>query len=352
MTTITKTSFGKTSNGKAVFKFTLKNSQNAEVDIISYGGTITSIIVPDKNGKLGDVALGYDNIEAQERKAGYVGALIGRYGNRIEASTFELNGKVYNLYANDRRNHLHGGLVGYDKAVWDYEIIGDKLVLTHRSPDGEEGYPGNLKITVVYTFSDKNELKIDYTAVSDADTVCNLTNHAYFNLGGHNSGTILNHKLKLHAKNYTVSDAESLPNGEIAAVSGTPLDFTDFHVIGERIDDEFTQLIDAKGYDHNWVIDDSDDRTKLRLAAELVDETTGRVMNTYTDLPGVQFYSGNFLGESSVIGKEGTTYGKRAGLCLETQFYPNSMKHKNFPSPVLKANEMYHHVTVYEFKVK
>jgi aldose 1-epimerase len=347
MALISKKSFGKTSDGKEVFSYTLKNFSGSEVEVISYGGAIRSIKVPDRNGKLCDVALGFDSVQDYEKQTFFMGALIGRCSNRIENSEFELNGKIYKLNPNEGQNHLHGGIKGFDKVIWECAEEDGALVLSYFSQNGEENYPGNLKVKVVYSLSDKNELKIDYTAVCDEDTICNLTNHAYFNLSGHDSGSILEHSLKLHAKSYTPADEKSLPTGEIAAVEGTPLDFTEFHVIGERIDADFDQLKYAKGYDHNWIVNGDG----FRLAAELFSEKTGIVMNTYTDLPGIQFYSGNYI-NGKPTGKDGAVYGFRSGLCLETQFFPNSMKHKNFPSPVLKKGETYHSITVYEFKTK
>lgn len=347
MSEITKSFFGKTAGGAEVQKITLTNKSGAQAGILTYGGALQSLLIPDRNGKLADIVLGYTTVEGYEKQGGYLGALIGRCGNRLAKSRFELNGKMYTLNPNEGENHLHGGVKGYDKVVWQDEIRDGKLLLTHFSPDGDENYPGNLKITVVYELTEDNRLVIDYTAVSDADTVCNLTNHAYFNLAGHSSGSVLNHSLKLYAKSFTPTDSESLPTGEIAAVAGTPMDFTDFHTIGERIEADYDQLLFAKGYDHNWVLDGSG----FRLIAELCDESSGRVMNTYTDLPGVQFYCGNYL-DNHTDCKDGADYAKRAGLCLETQYYPNAMERKNFPSIVLKANETYHTTTVYEFKVK
>lgn len=348
MAVITKTLFGSTASGQEVYKLTLTNAAGAQAGILTYGGTLQSLWVPDRDGRPEDVVLGYTSVEAYEKMGGYLGALIGRHANRLSKARFELGGKTYALNANEGENQLHGGFLGYDKVIWQDEIRDGTLALTYFSPDGDERYPGNLKITVVYSLSDDNRLTIDYTAVSDADTVCNLTNHAYFNLGGFKSGSVLEHKLKLHASFFTPADPESLPTGEILSVKGTPMDFTDFHAVGERIEQDYPQLLWAGGYDHNWVIDGKG----LRLTAELVDEASGRVMNTYTDLPGVQFYSGNFLDGNTLDGKEGASFGKRSGLCLETQFFPNSMERTHFPSPVLKAGETFHTVTVYEFKAK
>ena len=348
MTTITKKLFGKLSSGEEVYLYELKNSTGAYVEIIELGGAIRSIFVPDKNGTLGDVALGYDDVAGYETQGKFIGALIGRHGNRIEDAQFELNGKTYVLNKNDGRNNLHGGTVGFDKKMWTSCIDGEALVLKYTSPDGEEGFPGNLEVTVRYTFDLNNALMIDYSAVTDADTVCNLTNHCYFNLDGEGSGSIENHSIKLNATHFTVGNSECLPTGYVAKVEGTPLDFTDFHVIGERIGSDHEQIVFAGGYDHNWCPDGEG----YRYMATLKAASSGRVMDVYSDLPGIQFYSGNFLDGTKPYGKGGKPVEKRDGLCLETQAYPNSMRFDNFEKPVLKAGDTYHHVTVYRFRVE
>ena len=346
---IEKSYYGSMKDGTKVHIYTITNSSGMKVGIIDYGGTIVSIEVPDKNGKAADVVLGYDSLEQYIVSGGYLGALIGRHGNRIEDAEFELNGKVYHLAKNDGRNHLHGGDRGYDKVVWQSEIInvpdGQALQLKYRSPDGEENYPGNLDVKVIYTLTDSNELKIDYSAVSDKDTVINLTNHSYFNLSGHESGDILKHQLRINADKYTVINNEGIPTGEIRDVKGTPLDFTALTPIGKGIDSPDEQIVNGKGFDHNWVLKVSG--KKPELAAEVFDPESGRRMEVYTTKPGIQFYSGNFLKKAK--GKNGATFDKRSGLCLETQFFPNAMKHKHFPSPVLKAGDEYRYTTVYKF---
>lgn len=323
------------------------------VDIINFGGIIVSISVPDRNGKVSDVALGYRDIEKYIHNDGYIGALIGRHGNRIEDARFELNGKVYELAQNDGKNHLHGGNVGFHNVVWKAETAvekgAEKLVLTRTSPDGEENYPGNLDVKVEYSLSEENELKIDYSAVSDKDTVVNLTNHAYFNLAGHGAGDVLEHRIYINADRFTPVNNECIPTGEIRSVKGTVMDFTKMKGIGEGINSGDEQIANGQGYDHNWVL--NTDGNINEVAVELYEPESGRLMQVFTTKPGVQFYSGNFLTEK-LIGKDNTTYGKRAGLCLETQYFPNAMKHKHFPSPVLKANEKYHHTTIYKFSSK
>lgn len=354
MTNITRKPFGATSDGTDVELFTLDN-QTMKVDITNYGGTVVSILVPDRGGALKDVALGYETIGEYQTRGGFLGALIGRCGNRIERGVFELNGKEYQLYRNIGENHLHGGKIGFDKKVWNPEVVagasGDELKLTLLSPDGEENYPGNLNVTVTYRLTGENGLVIDYKAVTDRDTVCNLTNHTYFNLAGQDSGkNVLDHKLKLYADKYTVSNSELVPNGIIADVVGTPYDFLEYHVIGDRIHDDEPGLVSAGGYDHNWVLNGSEEE-QYPIAAEAVCPATGIHMSVYTNKPGVQFYCGNSLSDK-VAGKGGVKYQPHAGFCLETQFFPNAMKHKNFPSPVLKAGNLYSFTTEYRFSAE
>lgn len=349
---IEKRFYANTEDGKDVEIFTLKNLKGMTAEIINYGGIVVSLKVPDKNGKIDDVVLGYDNLESYTKKGPYFGAIIGRFGNRIEDAVFELNGVEYKLAKNDAHNHLHGGIVGFDKVVWQAEIKegqNECLELYYTSKDGEEGYPGNLKVKVTYTLTDDNELRIDYNAVSDKDTVINLTNHSYFNLSGHTSGNILDHKLMINADKFTPTDKYSIPTGDIVEVKGTPMDFTSLTVIGKGIDSDYDQIVYAGGYDHNWVLNSNGNISEK--AAEVVDEKSGRVMEVYTTKPAVQFYSGNYL-DGSQIGKGGVGYQKRAGLCLETQFFPNSIKHKHFPSPILRAGEQYNHTTIYKFTAK
>lgn len=346
---IDKNSFGTLHDGTEIHIFTLKNSKNMTVRIMNYGGVIVSIEVPDKNGKTEDITLGYDRLEQYLKKSNFFGALVGRHANRIEDSKFELNGTIYHLAKNEGENHLHGGVKGFDKVVWQADIIdscnGQSLQLVYRSSDGEENYPGNLDVKVIYSLTEDNELKIEYYAISDKDTVVNLTNHAYFNLSGHASGNIYKHKLKINADRFTVVDQASIPTGEIREVKETPLDFTGLTPIGTGIDSSYEQIVFGKGYDHNWVLNVSGKSPEK--AAELHDPETGRIMEVFTTKPGVQFYSGNFL--DGAIGKGGAIYNKRGGLCLETQYFPNAMKHKHFPSPILRAGDEYRHTTIYKF---
>jgi len=350
---ITKNYFGTLPNGTKIDIFTLTNSKNISVDIINFGGIIVSILVPDKDGKIADVALGYIQLDKYIENDGYIGALIGRHANRIEDARFELNGKVYELAKNDGRNHLHGGKIGLHNVVWKAKTSNQdgiaKLILTHTSPDGEENYPGKLDVKVEYTLSEENELKIDYTAVSDKDTVVNLTNHAYFNLSGHNSGDVLKHQIYINANEFTPVNDECIPTGEIRSVKDTVMDFTKMKGFADGLNSEDEQIANGKGYDHNWVLNTKGNINEV--ATELYDPESGRVMQVFTTKPGIQFYSGNFLSEK-LIGKENAVYKKRSGLCLETQYFPNAMKHKNFPSPVLKANQEYHHITIYKFTNK
>jgi len=347
---IKKKYFGTLPDGTKIDIFTLANSKNMSVDITNFGGIIVSILVPDKAGNIADVALGYRQLDKYIDNDGYIGALIGRHANRIEDASFELNGKVYELAKNDGNNHLHGGKIGLHNVVWEAEIInevnGEKLVLRHTSPDGEENYPGNLDVEVIYTLTEENELKIDYTAISDKDTVVNLTNHAYFNLSGHNSGDVLKHHIYINADKFTPVNDECIPTGEIRSVKGTVMDFTHMKGFTDGLNSKDVQIENGHGYDHNWVLNTNGNINEV--ATELYDPESGRAMQVFTTKPGIQFYSGNFLSER-LLGKENTVYKKRSGLCLETQYFPNAMKHKNFPSPILKANQQYHHTTIYKF---
>ncbi len=350
---IEKNHFGTLPDGTEAHIFTLKNTKGISVDITDFGGIIVSILAPDKNGKFEDVALGYRNFEKYIDNDGYIGALIGRHANRIENAQFELNGRTYELAKNDGNNHLHGGNIGFHNVIWKAEIASEagisKLVLTHFSPDGQENYPGNLNVKVEYSLTEDNELKIDYTAVSDGDTVVNLTNHAYFNLAGHASGDILNHEIYINADKFTPINEECIPTGEIRSVKGTPMDFTRLRSFAADITSDDVQVVNGKGYDHNWVLNTNGNIAEA--AVELYHPESGRTMQVFTTKPGVQFYSGNFLSEK-LVGKENAVYRKRSGLCLETQYFPNAMKHKHFPSPILKAGEDYHHTTIYKFLIK
>lgn len=346
---IMKEYFGKTKDGRNVDIYTLINDNGMTATITNFGGIVVSLCVPDRNGKFEDVVLGCDKLE-NYYSSPYFGAIIGRHSNRIEDSKFEINGVEYQVAKNDGNNHLHGGLVGFDKVVWDAEVVNvdgtEALELSYLSKDGEENYPGNLNVKVTYMLTKDNALSIDYYAVSDKDTVVNLTNHSYFNLSGHNSGDVKWHKLMINADSFTVINNECIPTGEIRPVKGTPMDFTGLTPIGLGLECEDEQIICGKGYDHNWVLKVSGKTPEK--AAEVVDNKSGRVMEVYTTKPGIQFYSGNFL-SSTIQGKGGAVYGKWSGLCLETQFFPNSLKHKHFPSPIFKAGEEYKHTTIYKF---
>jgi len=342
---IEKRVFGK-ADGRDVYLYTLTNANGLKADITNYGGIVTSLMVPDREGNLADIVSGYDSLAEYIENNPYFGALIGRCGNRIGKGKFTLNGVEYTLATNNGPNHLHGGLKGFDKVVWDAEEMqtdeGDALKLTYLSKDGEEGYPGNLKCTVIYTLTNNDELKVSYEAETDKDTVVNLTHHSYFNLGAHDSGDIFGHELKLNADNYTPVDEGLIPTGEIKPVKDTLLDFTKPAPIGSRIDQV------EGGYDHNFVLNSSDG--SLALAASVYEPNSGRVMEIYTTEPAIQFYSGNFL-DGSNKGK-GAVYNKHNAFCLETQHYPDSPNQPNFPSVILKPGEKYTHLTVHKFSAR
>ena len=340
------TDFGSIEN-KNVNLFTMKNNHGTEIKITNYGGIITSIKVKDKNSNFTDIVLGFNTLDEYLKEHPYFGALIGRYGNRIAGAEFELNGKIYKLFPNNGKNHLHGGKKGFDKVIWDYEFSDNILKLSYFSLDGEEGYPGNLKISVIYTLTENNELKISYEAVTDADTVLNLTNHSYFNLNGEGSGDILDHKLTLNADYFIPTDSMSIPTGEIKSVTGTPFDFINSTAIGARIEDKEEQLIFAGGYDHNFVINKSTNDQKL--AGKIESEKSGIKMDVYTTEPGVQFYTGNYL-DGSLNGKS-DKYERRSGFCLETQHYPDSPHNLKFPTTVLKKGDVFRSETVYRFYI-
>ena len=318
---------------------------------MNYGGTVVSLKVPDRKGKLGDVVLGFDDLDGYIKESPYFGALIGRFGNRIGKGSFTLGGRHYSLAKNDGENHLHGGVKGFDKVVWKAEPVrkdGDVgLSLTYLSKDGEEGYPGNLSVKVVYLWTRDNQLKIDYSATTDKETVVNLTHHSYFNLAG--EGDILGHRLWINADRFTPVDKGLIPTGELRSVKGTPMDFTREAAIGARIGQKDEQLKFGKGYDHNWVLNRKGEG--LERAASLFDPGSGRVMEVYTTEPGLQFYSGNVL-DGTLRGKAGRVYKRRTGLCLETQHFPDSPNKPGFPSVGLQPGEKYSTSTVYKFSVK
>ncbi|HJU57042.1 MAG TPA: aldose epimerase family protein [Pyrinomonadaceae bacterium] len=342
-----------TADGKEVSIYTLTNRKGAEARITNYGGIVVSLRVPDRKGQMDDVVLGFDTLD--EYVAGnppYFGAIIGRYANRIALGRFKLNGVEYKLATNNDPNHLHGGVKGFDKVVWDARPLktrtGAALELTYLSRDGEEGYPGNLRARVVYTLTDTNDLRVDYTATTDKDTVVTLTHHGYFNLKGQGNGDILDHQLTLNASRFTPIDATSIPLGELRSVKGTPFDFTTRTAIGARIDQDDEQIKNGSGYDHNYVINGRNG--VLRRAAEAYEATTGRVMEVWTTEPGVQLYTGNFL--TGLKGKDGKTYARRNGFCLETQHYPDSPNHPNFPTTVLRRGGRLRSTTIYKFSAR
>ncbi|MHC4424486.1 MAG: aldose epimerase family protein [Planctomycetota bacterium] len=348
---IEKEQFGKTKHGERADVYTLKNANGCEARITNYGGILVSLKVPDQAGKLGDVVLGYETLNEYVENNPYFGALIGRYGNRIAKGKFKLNDDVYTLATNNDENHLHGGIVGFDKVVWDAKEIreaeGVGLELTYLSKDGEEGYPGNLSASVRYLWTNKNELRIDYAATTDRETVVNLTQHSYFNLAG--KGDILDHELMISAEQFTPVDEGLIPTGELRNVEATPMDFTKPTAIGARIEQEDEQLKFGLGYDHNWVLNDYNG--SMRMVASVYEPTTGRVMEVHTTEPGLQFYSGNFL-DGSITGKGGTVYYKRYGFCLETQHFPDSPNKPDFPSTVLRPGEKYASTTIYRFSTQ
>lgn len=342
--------FGKTRDGRAVERFTLTSAGDLALEAISYGGIITSLCVPDRDGRLADIVLGFDRLEDYLKDDPFFGAIIGRYGNRIAKGAFALDGQTYKLATNNGPNHLHGGDKGFHEVLWAAEPVPGRNAITfsRTSPDGEEGYPGNLRVQVTYTLTDASQLIVEYLATTDRATPVNLTQHSYFNLAGHASGDILGHQLMLNADRYTPVDDTLIPTGELAPVAGTPFDFRRATPIGARIDQETPQLKYGKGFDHNWVLN----RTGggRQLAARVVEPTSGRTMEIATTEPGIQFYSGNFL-DGTLTGKGGTVYRHRAGFCVETQHFPDSPNQPKFPSTILRPGEKYETGTVYTFRV-
>jgi aldose 1-epimerase len=350
---ISQQAFGTTKEGTTVDLFTLTNPNGIEVRAITYGGTIISLRMPDKDGRLDDVVLGFDSLEGYLGGHPYFGAIIGRYGNRIGSAKFTLDGVEYKLPVNNGPNSLHGGLKGFDKVVWQAKSFENDqrvgIVFTYTSPDGEEGYPGNLAVKITYTLTDQNELIFDYEATTDKPTPVNLTQHTYFNLAGAGKGDILGHEITLNADSFTPVDATLIPTGEIRKVAGTPMDFTKPTTIGARIDAEDEQIKLGPGYDHNFVINRKAEG--LSLAARVYEPTSGRVMEVSTTEPGVQFYSGNFL-DGTLTGKGGHVYQKRSGFCLETQHFPDSPNKSEFPSTILRPGETYRSRTIYRFSAR
>jgi len=337
-TLVKASAFQREIDGKQVNLYTLKNDSGMVVKITNFGARIVSMLVPDKNGKYDDITLGFSSIDGYLNDDMYLGCVVGRYANRIGKATFKLDGKTYSLYANDHGNTLHGGLKGFDKKVWDATQQGDTLTLTYTSPDGEEGYPGTLKVTVQYILTNNNELIMKYEATTDKKTIVNLTNHAYYNLHGEGNGDILDHYLEIFASQTTPVDSLLIPTGALADVTNTPFDFRKPHKIGERINDDNDQLKKGKGYDHNWVLDKKEN--ELSLAVRLTDSISGRILELYTTEPGIQVYSGNFM-NGKVVGKSGKPYNHRGAIAMEPQHFPDSPNKPNFPSVVLEPGKTY-----------
>ncbi len=344
--THTTTPFGIISSGRAARLHTLQNSHGMQVALTDYGAAIVSIVAPDRNGALADVTLGYDRVEDYEADRGYLGIIAGRFANRIAHGRFPLDGREFQLALNTHPHHLHGGQDGFGKRVWTAQPHDDGLEFTLTSPDGDEGYPGKLDVSVKYSLTDADEIILHYRAESDAPTIVNLTNHAYFNLAGAGQGTILDHELQIHADRFVVTDENQIPTGDLPSLADTPMDFRESHRIGDRIDADFPALRPGGGYDHCYVIEGSG----LRLAATAWDPDSGRVLEVLTDEPGLQFYSGNSL--NGVIGKAGLAYLRRSGFCLEANHFPDSPNQPGFPSTVLRPGETYTQTTIYRFTTR
>jgi aldose 1-epimerase len=354
--TIGRAPFGRLADGRPVEMFTISSGRGLTIRTIPYGAAIVSLRIPDRNGVEDDVVLGFDSLDGYISRNAYFGVVVGRYGNRIAHGRFTLDGRTYALATNNGPNHLHGGVKGFDKALWSAEPFerdgAAGVAYTHVSPDGDEGYPGTLSVRVTYTVSATNELKVDYEATTDKATPVNLTQHSYFNLAGDRSTDVLGHEMTLDADRYTPVDDTLIPTGELAPVEGTPFDFRRPMLIGARIDGSHPQLRIAKGYDHDFVLTGwmPGPNRLPRRAARVVEPTSGRTMEVSTTEPGVQFYSGNFL-DGSITGKSGRAYGRRHGFCLETQHFPDSPNHPNFPSTILRPGETYRSTTVFAFGV-
>ena len=351
--TIEKSPYGTTAEGIDVDKYKLSNRQGMEIDIINYGGIITSWTAKDKNGVYEDIVLGYNELSAYEKETPYFGAIIGRYGNRIAKGKFSIDGKEYTLAVNNGENHLHGGMKGFDKVVWDAETRSTdssvSLILTYLSKDMEEGYPGNLEVEVAYTLNNEDELSVTYKAITDKTTVINLTQHSYFNLSANFNNTILNHELILNSDSYLPVDKTLIPTGEFRDVTNTPFDFRTPKIIGQQINEEDLQLKNGFGYDHCWVLNEQD--KGVRFVASAFEPQSRRYLEVFSDEPGIQFYSGNFL-DGTLPSKNNGSYGFRSGFCLETQHFPDSPNHKNFPSVILRPEEEYNSQTIFKLSVK
>lgn len=346
--------FGELSGGQKITAYTLENKSGSSIKILDLGGIIVSLNVPDRDGKLDDIVLGLDDPDQYISESPYFGAIVGRYANRIAGGKFSLEGTEYSLAVNNGPNALHGGLLGFDKKIWKVEPFEGAdhagLSLTMVSEDGEEGYPGALSVNVIYKFDDDNDFTVHYKATTDKTTVINISQHSYFNLNGHNSGSILDHEVFLNAGNYTPVDDSLIPTGEIAPVENTPMDFRQAKEIGSHINLDDEQLAFGGGYDHNWVLERQNSEG-MELAATVFEPNSGRFLEVMTDQPGIQFYSGNFL-DGTVSGKAGYNYQFRAGLCLEPQHFPNSPNQANFPATVLKPGQVYDTKTIFKFSVK
>jgi aldose 1-epimerase len=352
---ITRDRFGTTATGAPVFRYTLVNAQGMRARILTYGGIVQSMTAPDRRGKFRDITLGLRTLKEYQTESPYFGAIIGRYANRIDEGTFTLDGKTYDLPINNPPNSLHGGTKGFDKRLWAATPLRHNgtvgLRLSRVSPDGEMGYPGTMHITVTYTLTNSDGLRMDYRATTNQDTIINLTNHAYFNLAGEGSGTVYGQRMMVNADHYTPIDLTLIPTGRIAPVAGTPFDFTTPKAIGSRIRNGVQQIVFAHGYDHNWVLNGTGGRGSLTLAARAYDPRSGRVLTVLTDQPGVQLYTGNFL-DGSIVGISGKTYRQGDAFTLETQHYPDSPNHRNFPSTVLHAGDVFTSSTIYQFSTR
>jgi aldose 1-epimerase len=347
-TLVQEKNFARTLDGKLVNLYTLRNEGGVTVKITNFGASIVQVLMPDRMGRYEDVALGYTNLDGYMNNGMYLGCVVGRYANRIAKGKFRLDGKVYQLAVNNPPNTLHGGIKGFNKVIWNAKQEGNVLILTYVSADMEEGYPGTLKAKVTYTLTPGNELKLEYEATTDKNTVVNLTNHCYFNLHGEGIGSNLDHQLEIFSDAITPVDSTLIPTGKMMKVSGTPFDFNTPHLIGERIGDKHEQLIFGKGYDHNFVI--RKEKDSLALAVRVVEPVSGRTVELYTTEPGVQFYSGNFM-DGKTIGKRGVPYAFRTGFAMEPQHFPDSPNQKNFPSVVLKPGDTYRQTSVFRFSV-
>lgn len=345
---VTIKEFGKTNKGEQVKLYVIKNKNGMEAAVSDFGAVLVSLLVPDKNGDYRDVVWGYDTAAGYENNGVYLGATIGRNANRIGKARFTVNGQEYQLESNDGRNNLHGGLSGYHARMWKAgQEGGNTVVFQLDSPDGDQGFPGNVSVEVKYTLMDDNTLSIQYHALPDADTVLNMTNHSYFNLDGAESDSILEHKVWIDADAYTEADAESIPTGKIISVAGTPMDFRTYRVIGQDIDADYEQLKFGNGYDHNWVLNN---KGKMAIVAKMKSENSKITMEVATDLPGMQLYTGNFL--AGELGKNGKKYTRRSAACFETQYFPDAVNHQEFASPVYQAGQAYKTVTNYRFMVE